>query len=159
MRFTKAIEIKNYILIVCLSLFMLFFTSTSYANWAIYKQAQIRNSQKYNLRFSSSNEKVIQVWFILKGNNKGVFSSKLPVYRIDNNDIHKILKGKAYKGIKIKKGRWIRWVISDGEEPSKALKEFINGKEVVFQYHREDGKIMETIFSLEGIKDAVEELL
>lgn len=160
MHFTKTREItKIFIIIVCSLFLLLFFSPTIHADWAIYKQVQVRNSQKHYLRFDSSNGKTIKVWFILKGKDNGVFSKKLPVYRVDNNDIHEISQGKAYNGLKIRKGKWIRWTISGGEKSSEELKEFINGKEVVFQYYRDDGKIMEAIFSLEGIKEAISELL
>ncbi len=159
MRFTKRKEMKRlYAFIACFFICILFFSSTLYANWNIYKQAQIRNSKKDYLRFDTSNGKTIMVWLIVKNKGKGVFSKKLPKYRVDNNDIHQIAKGKSYNGLKISKGRWIRWIISNAEKPSKELQEFINGKEVVFQYYSDDGKIMESVFSLEGIKEAIAEL-
>lgn len=144
--------------VVCSLFVMLIFSSTLYADWEIYKKVQIRNSQKHYLLFDTSNEKNIEVCFMVTKNDKGVFSKKLPIYRVDNNDIHQVSKGKAYAGLKIRKGRWIRWVISDGEKASKELKEFINGKVVVFQYYRDDGKIMETSFPLEGLKKTISAL-
>ena len=160
MRFRKPREItKIFTLMVCSLSFVLFFSSLVYANWSIYKKVQIRNSQKNYLRFDTSNGKNIKIWFILKKKDNGVFSKKLPVYRVDNNEVHKICRGKAENGLKIKKGRYIRWVISDGKKPSKELKELINGKEVVFQFYRDDGKIMETVFPLEGLKETISEIL
>lgn len=144
---------------VCFLFFVLFFSSIVYANWDIYKRVQNRNSQKNYLRFDRSNGKNIRIWFVLKKKDDGVFSKKLPVYRVDNNEVHQICRGKADNGLKIKKGSYIRWDISDGKQPSKELKELINGKEVVFQYYRDDGKIMETVFPLEGLKEAISEIL
>ncbi len=143
--------------------FMVFFLlclmqGAALADWQIYKQVSLRSQEKHVLRLDTSNGRNIRAWFILRRKNKNVFADRLPTYRVDDNCIHEIRKGKQFKGLKIRKGRWIRWAISQGERPSKDLVELMNGKELVIQYYRSDGKIMEAVFNLGGARQAVEEL-
>jgi len=153
-------KLKTIIFSLFFSVFlMLFFTSTSHAGWKIYKRAQIKSGQGHYLRFESLNGEYIRLMFGLSRQDEGVFLNKLPIYRVDDNDIHIIKKDKSYKNLKVRTGYYIYWIISNGETSSKELNEFINGQEVVFQYYRDDGKIMEAVFSLDGIKEAIEEIL
>ena len=127
------------------------------AGWKVYKSASIRSKGKHTLRFDKNSGGPIQAWFILRRKTKGVFASKLPLYRVDN-DSTRDLKGK--KNSKVSKNRWVRWEIDDGKgTPDATLLEFMNGKTVVFQYYMPDGKIKETTFSLEGAREAIGELL
>ncbi len=140
-------------------LFILVFMSTAHADWDINKRAQIESKQGCYLRFEAINGKYIRFRFALKRKNDGVFSDKLPIYRVDENDIHIIEKEKRLNELQIRVGSYLGWVISNAQTPSKELKEFMNGQEVVFQYYRDDGKIMEAVFLLDGIKEALEEIL
>jgi len=138
---------------------MLVFTSTNHAGWNIYKRAQINSNQGDYLKFESINGEYIRIRFGLRKQEEGVFLKNLPVYRVDDNDIHIITKGDNYKKLQIKVGYYIYWVISNAETPSQELNEFMNGQEVVFQYYRDDGEIMEAVFLLDGIKEALKEIL
>ena len=140
-------------------LLILLFTSISHASWDIYKRIQIKSTQGDYLRFESINGKYIRLQFGLRHQDKGVFFNKQALYRIDGNDLHIIKKDKNYKKLKIKIGYYINWIIAYGKIPSKELREFMDGKEVVFQYYRDDGEIMEAVFLLDGIKETIGEIL
>ena len=133
--------------------------SLTASQWTIYRRADLRNKDGHNLRFDSNRGGAVQAWLILGRIVNGVFASKLPLYQVDDKGVHdlqvasKILTDKE-------KQRWIRWEISkDGAPVSKALSEFMNGKQVVFQFYQPDGTIKETTFLLEGAKAAINEIL
>ena len=78
---------------------------------------------------------------------------------MDSNKTHS-LKSARNVVTDEKKNRWIRWQIHDGKgETNDALLELMNGKELVFQYYLPGGVIKESIFSLKGAKEAIEEIL
>jgi hypothetical protein len=127
------------------------------AEWNIYKKAEQRNKEGNLIRFDIGPQKTIRVWLILKRKTVGAFKSKLPLYQVDNNDIHDL---QLTQQKTIKEDKWIGWIISDKTGNfSPDLLELMNGKEVTFQYYLPDGMIKETTFSLEGIREAIEEIL
>ncbi len=154
-------KIKKHLFIVLFLLIIsLLFVPSNYASWDIYKRVSLRNKAGHRLVFECNKSKYIRVWLKLNTQKEeNVVFNKLPVYRVDNYDIHKIGKEKYEKKIKILVGHYISWIISNRERPSKELREFMNGREVVFQYYRDDGKIMEAVFPLDGAKEAIEEIL
>ena len=144
--------------LVVVVLLVFCFAVPAVAGWKLYKSASIQSKAQDTLRFDKDSVGRIRAWFILRRKTKGVFVSKLPLYKVDNDSVCD-LEGKK-KNIEVRKGRWIRWKIQDGKDsPDASLLEFMNGKSVVFQYYMPDGEIRETTFSLEGAREAIEELL
>ena len=160
MYFVKNRKIERVIFLFLFSLFlMLFLISTIHADWYVYKRAEIKSKQGPYLRFESLNGEYIKFWFRLPSEDEGAFLNEPPIYKVDGNEIHVIKKGEDYKGLKIRAGHYITWIISNGDTPSKELNEFVNGQEAVFQYYRDDGEIMEAVFLLDGIKEAMGKIL
>ena len=150
-------EMYSLFKLVVVVLLVFCFAVPAVAGWRVYKSASIQSKEKSTLRFEKYSEGPIRACFILNRKRKGAFASKLPLYKVDNDSVCD-LEGK--KNSKVKEGRWIRWEIDDGKGlPDVALLEFMNGKSVVFQYYMPDGRIMEETFSLEGAREAIEELL
>ena len=133
------------------------FLSTANAQWTAYKRIENKNKQGHVLRFDTGTRNTLDAWFILKKETPGAFKSKLPLYKVDNNDVHDL---KLAEKKQISENRWIKWQISSNNNPpSGELLEIMNGKEIVFQYYLPDGTIKETNFSLEDAREAIVELL
>lgn len=133
------------------------FAAPAVAGWAVYKSASSKSKEKHTLKFDKNPAGPIQAWFILRGTTKGVFASKLPIFKIDNNPVRDL---RNVKNRKVRENNWVRWEIDDGKgAPDAALVEFMNGKSVVFQYYMPDGETRETTFLLEGLREAIGELL
>ncbi len=151
---------KLKILVVMLG--VLCFSSTAFSGWQIFKQAQLRSQDKNYLRIEADNyeqNRKVKVWFILNVKTTGVFASKPPLYQVDDGQVHE-LDSANDRVIEKKDDRWVRWQIWDGKGAvSPDLLEFINGKSVVFQYYLPDGEIKETTFSLEGVKEVIEDFV
>jgi hypothetical protein len=127
------------------------------AEWTIYKRIGQRSKDGHFLRIDTGSNSTIRASFILKKPTASVFKSKLPLYQVDNNDVHDL---QLTKIISLKDDQWISWVISDGKgKPSPDLIELMNGKDVTFQFYLPDGTIKETTFNLEGAREAIEEIL
>jgi len=142
---------------LCFSIFIVMIISShATGEWSLYKRASIKSKEGHSLRIDSSGNKDLMIWFMLKKKTLGAFSEKMPVYRVDELPVRSL---DNISGLKVKKKRWIRWLISKGKSPSKELVEVMHGKEMIFQYYRDDGRIMEAIFSLEGAKEAVSEIM
>ena len=129
------------------------------AGWNKYKRADAfsLDGKKHSLRFDIGKEH-IKIKFTLGMIDPGVFDTKLPVYRIDDNTVHDLNQKDVFKNLVMRDGRWIMWDISLLTRPSRRFLEFLNGNVVVFQYYRNDGKIMETSFDLTGLPEALIEL-
>lgn len=141
-------------------LFLLIFSEPISAGWLVYKKAEVRSANGHRLRIDRYQKGEIRGWFILKSRIPSAFESRLPLYQIDDNEVHDLEEIKDKIGINGKKDHWIRWTISDKNEPiSSDLMELMNGKRATFQYYLPDGTIKETTFSLEGAKEAIRELL
>ena len=136
-----------------------FAQSRAWAEWDYYKRVRVRNEQGDRLRFGGWNGQYVRIWLILGSNEKGAFEHKLPVYRIDDHPVRRLKRDATYPHLRVREGRWIRWRLSEGQNPSARLQEFMHGDRVVFQYTREDGKIIETAFSLQGAASALGSLL
>jgi len=135
-----------------------YFVTPAIADWTIYKQTEVRSIEKHRLRFDHDLGGPVRAWLILKSKKSGVFESKLPLYQVDDNEVHDLQL--IEKGRRVNKDRWVLWEIYGGKGPlSDALLEFMNGKEVTFQYYLPDGTIKETTFNLEGAKEAINEIL
>lgn len=132
-------------------------SAPAYAGWSVYRRVQLRNTKKHRLRFDRGGEGPIRVWLFLKSHKQGNLKTKPPLYKVDGGPVRNL---NAMEGLKAHKtGRWIRWEIDDGKgKPDPALEEFLNGKQVVFQFYRPDGRICETVFELEGLKEAIQKL-
>ena len=129
----------------------------AYAEWTIYKRIEQRSPEGHVLRLDTVPENSIRAWFLLRNNTAGVFKHKMPLYQVDNNDIHDL---QLIKNIKTREDRWIRWIISDKTgKPSPDLIELMDGTEVRFQYYLPDGTIKETTFDLKGAREAIGEIL
>jgi len=136
-----------------------FFAFQSAADWTVYKRVEARSEDRNILRIERNSGGPGTAWFILSSQAKGVFESRLPLYRVDNNEVHDLQNADKMQTDK-NKNYWIRWQIYDGKGYiSDDLLELINGKEAVFQYYLPDGEIRESIFSLKGAKEAIEEIL
>jgi hypothetical protein len=138
--------------------FILSFSVSASAEWKVIKRAQIKNKDKNLLRFERISEGPVRVWLIMKSMEAAISESKMPIYQVDNKNIHDLTYADDLymdKG----KNKWIRWLISDDKNiPSDDLQEIMNGTFIVFQFYLPDGKIKETIFNLKGAKDAIDEL-
>jgi hypothetical protein len=142
--------------LVIILLIQSFFISAN-AEWTIYKRIQQRSKEGHVLKIDTDTNNIIWAWFILKKKTAGVFKSKLPLYQVDNNDVHDF---QLIKNKKVKEDRWIRWMISNSKSaPGSDLLELMNGKEATFQYYLPDGTIKETAFDLDGAREAIEEIL
>ena len=140
------------IILVILSSFI-----SANAEWAIYKRIEQRSKEGHVLRIDTDTNNIIRAWFILKQKTADVFKSKLPLYQVDNHDVHDL---QLIKKKRVKKDQLIRWMISNRKRmPDPDLVEFMNGKEVTFQYYLPDGTIKETSFDLKGAHEAIEEIL
>jgi phosphoribosylformylglycinamidine (FGAM) synthase-like amidotransferase family enzyme len=148
--------VKQFGQLIVITSILLFCVSAD-ATWSIYKRIQKSSEDGHILRLDLGSKKPIRAWFILRKETENAFKSKLPLYQVDNNDVHDL---QQKKNRKVKEDRWIRWVISDGNgKTSPDLMELMNGKELTFQYYLPDGTIKETTFSLEGAKEAIEGIL
>ena len=141
-------------------LLLLIFSEPTSADWIVYKQAEVQSENGHTLRIDRNQKGEVRGLFILKRKIPGVFESRLPLYQIDDNKVHDLEEIKNKIRINDKKDHWIRWTISDKNEPiSSDLLEFINGKIATFQYYLPDGTIYEANFKLKGAKKAIEEVL
>ena len=129
------------------------------AGWNTYIIAETfsLDKNKHSLRFYIKNEH-IKIKLTLGAAEPGVFDNRLPVYRIDDNTVHDFNQRDVFKNLVTREGRWIMWDISMITRPSQQILEFMNGNVVIFQYYRNDGKIMETSFDLTGLQDAMIDL-
>lgn len=128
--------------------------------WTVQKQAEMTNVEKRTFRISKTGNDVVRAWFILGGELREAFSGKLPVYRVDGNRVRNLSEYQSGFVTDREKSRWISWVLSRSVvNYSDELQEIIVGSEIVFQYYMPDGAIYETTFSLEGAKEAIEEVL
>jgi hypothetical protein len=141
-------------------LFLLVFSKPTSADWSVYKKAEVRSENGHKLRIDRYQKGEIRGWLVLKRKIPGVFESRLPLYQIDDNKVHDLEEIKNKISINDNKDRWIRWAISDKNEPiSSDLLEFMNGKLATFQYYLPDGTIYEATFKLKGAKKAIEAVL
>lgn len=135
------------------------FTLPAMADWKIYKRAEVRSNNNNIMRIDRNSGGSVCVWFILNPKVRGVFESKLPLYQVDRNEVNDLQLARKEERDK-DKSHWIQWAIYDGKGAlSEDLLELMNGNEVVFQYYLPDGEIRESIFSLKGAKEAIEEVL
>ena len=147
---------RLYWQLVIILLILTMFVSAN-ADWSIYKKIEHRSKEGHIFRIDINYRRTIQAWLILKKTTAGVFETKMPLYRVDTNDVHDL---RLIKNISTDKDRWIAWVISVGKgKPSPDLIELMNGREVTFQYYLPDGTIKETTFDLKGAREAIEEIL
>jgi hypothetical protein len=127
------------------------------ATWRVYKFAEIENEDHNTLRFHRKWNGPIYAWFVVKSKFEDVFKEKLPLYRIDDRAIHNL---QHQENLRSNKDTWIKWPIYDGSGPiNEQMLEFMNGKILTFQYYLPDGEIRETVFHLDGVRDAINELL
>ncbi|MCP4686420.1 MAG: hypothetical protein GY859_00115 [Desulfobacterales bacterium] len=142
-----------------LALSVLFGSGAAFAEWRIYKSAEIYNKEKNILRIDRLHNGRARVWLILKKWKENTFASKPPLYRVDRGPVRDLASAPSRRLDKTG-GRWIRWTIWDGKgSHPPALLEIIHGKSIVFQYYPPDGSIKEATFSLEGAEEAIEEIL
>ena len=148
---------KTIIHFVTELLILLICISAVNGEWTVYKRIEQSSKEGHLLRFDTGAKDTIRAWFILKNSRTDVFKTKLALYQIDENEVHDL---KLIKAKRINKNRWIRWNISDDKRGGDLdLLEFMNGKEVIFQYYLPDGTIKETTFNLEGARKAIEGVL
>ena len=146
----------KYLIFVILSLC---FAAAAVADWSIHRQVQLRNIDKNYLRFSGPPGGPVYAWLILGRKVPGVFKSKYPLCQVNGNEVSNL---KAAQKVQTDKNKehWVRWQIYDGKGGiSDELKEFMHGKEAVFQYYYPSGMIKETTFDLTGAKEAIEGVL
>ncbi|UCF91869.1 MAG: hypothetical protein JSW39_26960 [Desulfobacterales bacterium] len=130
------------------------------ADWTFYRSTAVRSPEKHTFRIDRASNKPANAWFILWPRMKGAFASKLPLYQVDENPVHDLNLVKRGLEVNPEKDHWIKWQIFDGKGPlNDELREFMNGKEVTFQYYLPDGTIKETTFDLKGAREAIEEIL
>lgn len=150
----KANKIILYLLV------LLGLCSHSLADWTFYKNTQVSNKDRHILRFDRLPSGKIRTWIDLKDKIPELSTKKPPLYQVDENEVHDL---ESIKDLRIYKrdGNYnILWEIYSGQGPlSKALLEFMNGREVTFQYYLPDGTIKETTFDLKGARKAIEEIL
>jgi len=147
----RVLKIGIIVLIICC------FVTPSLAGWSVYKRVQVKSKEKHTLRFDKHSGGAVRIWFILRHERKGVFATGLILYKVNDHPVRGV---KGARKIKVSKDRWLSWEIDDGQgKPDEGLLEFMDGDSVVFQYYLPDGEIKETIFSLEGAREAIEELL
>ncbi len=148
--------------ILLVMLCVLCFTATAFPDWRIYKKADLRDKKKNTLRIdrtAGGKVETVHVWFLLRKKKSGVFSSKTPLYQVDDGPVHDLASVHGRMTDK-KAERWIRWQIWDGKGAVPPdLLEIMNGKSFVFQYYLSSGEIKETTFLLDGAKEAIEEVL
>jgi hypothetical protein len=133
-------------------------STNAFAGWNIYKQIELRASDKNMFRLDRVSDNKIRAWFILARKAPGVFQNRFALYQVDNNPVRDLNEVKGTAANK-NADQWLIWPISNSlDSPSKLLLEIINGKEITFQYYLPDGMIKESKFKLEGIKQAIEEL-
>ena len=155
----EGINMPKPVKIFLILLVVLYLPSPAMGKWAIYKRTQITNEDKNTLRFDHSTGGPVRVWLILRPKETGAFDSKLPLYQVDNNKINEVASSDGIRTNK-EKDYWILWHIFNGKGAlNRDLFEFINGKEVTFQYYLPDGTIKETTFNLDGAKEAINEIL
>ncbi len=144
------------------SMCILSVAATAFPGWMMYKRAELRNTEMSVLRidtFRSGKNGKVRAWLMLSEKTKGVFSSKAPIYQVDDGPVHTLASAPGLKTDNNAE-KWIYWEIWDGKgAASPGLLEFINGKSAVFQYYLPGGEIREATFLLEGAKEAIEELL
>ncbi len=149
---------KTGMAVLCVFLF----ASTAFAGWRIHKITDLENKEKITLRIDSifnGENGDVRMWFILAEKVKEGRLLRFPRYRVDRGPVHDL---DLVPGARANHGAdlWIRWRIWDCEGAiSPELLEFMNGKSVVFQYYLPDGEIRETTFSLEGAKEAIQEVI
>ena len=110
------------------------------------------------LRLDSSQKDVVRVWLILGTKQEGAFLNRSVLYRVDEQKIHD-LRHAANISVDKSKSMWLRWVISEKGLKGNDLQELTKGKMVVFQYYLPDGEIKETAFILDGLTEAVKEII
>ena len=158
--FTGGFEMFKVMRALPAALILILFPAVqSAADWSVYKKIEARSEDKSILRIERYSGGPVRAWFILSRRAEGAFESKLPLYRVDNNEVHNLQNAEKMHTDK-NKNYWILWQIYDGKgDISDDLLELINGKEAVFQYYLPDGEIRESIFSLKGAKEAFGEIL
>ena len=133
--------------------------TNAWANWQAYKHIQLRASDGNHFRLSCRGSSEVRAWFILARKIPGAFQKRFALYQVDNNPVRDLneVKGTAAD----KNGdHSLRWPISNSlDPPSESLREIVEGKEITFQYYLPDGMIKETTFQLEGIQQAIKELV
>jgi hypothetical protein len=120
------------------------------SSWTINdkKSIQLQNENRDFLRFDIDKRRAVRVWLILVPKESDAFLIRRPIYQIDNNPCHDLVKAYDYKS-NTEKDQWIRWIIvKKDQKKNEDLHEFIQGRTVVFQYYLPDGSIEETAFNL-----------
>jgi hypothetical protein len=148
----------NAIRLFVLVLSSILLSTNTFAGWSIYKQIQVRASDKNHFRMDAVNGKKIRAWFILGTKTSGAFQKSFPLYQVDQNPVRDL---NAIKGVEANKNadHWLRWPISDNfDPPGELLREIFEGKEITVQYYLPDGMIKESTIELKGIKQAIKEL-
>ena len=150
---------SKFLTYLTVAILSLCFVASAVADWSIYRQVQLRNVDKNYLRFSGPPEGPVYAWLLFGRKIPGVFKSKYPLYQVDGNEVSNLKAAQKVQTDKNKEN-WVRWQIYDGKGGiSDELKEFMHGKEAVFQYYYPSGMIKETTFDLTGAKEAIEGVL
>ncbi|MBN1829227.1 MAG: hypothetical protein JW884_08820, partial [Deltaproteobacteria bacterium] len=130
----------------CIATMCCLISAANANQWSLYRQAQIKNSDNNHLRFDCTAGKSLRAWLILGKAAEKAFAERLPLYKIDDQPVRNLQK---FEGIQTDKDktRWIYWEVCDGKGGTDLfMREFMNGKEVVFQYYLPNGEIRETAF-------------
>lgn len=134
--------------------------SQAFAGWTFYKSANARSKDNHIFRIDKTHSSKVRAWFILNRKTPSAFTSKLPLFQVDGNKIHDLQLIKKGRSVNKDKDKWVLWEIYSGKGSlSDELLEFMNGKEVTFQYYLPDGTIKEATFNLEGAREAISEIL
>ncbi len=157
MEMRSKVPLILWVLVGLVELLFVQHLEASAGEWHIYKEVRTRSEDGHTLKFCKNLNGPVTAWLILGKKLEGAFKGRLPVYRIDDGSIRSIADSEKKTP---KEGTYINWEIDDGKaSPGQLLKEFMEGKRVVFQYYLYDGVIKEAAFDLSGCREAISELL
>lgn len=89
--FTGGFEMFKVMRVLPAALILIIFPAVqSAADWSVYKKIEARSKDKSILRIERYSGGPVRVWFILSRRAAGAFESKLPLYRVDNNEVHNL---------------------------------------------------------------------
>ena len=110
---------KINVLILASSIFLLCMISSvaADADWIAYKRADIRNKNKDLLRIERYGDGPAYLWLVFRNPVTGIFSTRLPLYKIDSTRVHDLEDIKNVVSNK-SKDRWIKWEIYKGTGPA-----------------------------------------
>ena len=161
----KAYQRKNIIKYVkiCSLCFLAWYAADLWAlqsgeagEWRFFRRAFLKNESGHQLRLDTYGDHQLRIWLILKGKEPGVFSNKLPIFKIDQGPVYQV-KSFEEKNIRIREDRWLHFQGADeNKEFAKILNELKFGEQVVFQYYPPDGSIREAVFELSGIESVID---